>query len=175
VEIGSKGKTAVERHAATYKHRLNNTRNAGTSSLLAFLSSARSSQDDKITAAELCKVYHTVKHHQSYRSIDCAVKVDREVYSDSSIAKGVTCGRTKAKALCENILAPYSVQKHVEYIKEHGLHFSIATDASNKGATKCFPIVLRYFNFEEGVQRVLLDFYADNDESSEGYHKSVIV
>ncbi|CAL8292376.1 unnamed protein product [Arctogadus glacialis] len=34
--------------------------------------------DDKITTAELCKVYHAVKHHQSYRSVDCGVKVDRE-------------------------------------------------------------------------------------------------
>lgn len=166
VEIGSKGKSAIERHAASNKHKLN-ARSIGTSSLTKFLPAARSPADDKILAAELCKVYHAVKHHQSYRSVDCGVKMDKEIYGDSTIAKGVTCGKTKAKALCENVLAPYSVQKHLNYIKENNLYYSVASDASNKGAIKCFPIVLRYFDFEDGIQHVLLDFYSDNDETAE--------
>uniref|UniRef100_A0A8C6NU33 Uncharacterized protein n=1 Tax=Nothobranchius furzeri TaxID=105023 RepID=A0A8C6NU33_NOTFU len=166
VDVSSKGRGALDRHASTEKHRSNN-QSAGTSSLLSFFREATSPQDDKISAAELCKVYHAVKHHQSYRSVDCGIKVDREVYSDSAVAKGVTCGKTKAKALCENVLAPYSIQEHVDYIKENELHYSLATDASNKGTTKCFPIVLRYFHFEEGVQNALLDFYSDSNETSE--------
>ncbi len=43
----------------------------------------------------------------------------------------------------------------------------MATDASNKGTTKCFPVVLRYLHFEEGVQHALLDFYSDSNEKSE--------
>lgn len=132
-----------------------------------FFREVSSPLDDKITAAELCKVYHDVKHHQSYRSVDCGVKVDREIFSDSPTAKGMTCGRTKAKALCENVIAPYSVQSHTDYIKENNLPFSVATDASNKGTTKCFPIVVRYFHFDEGIQHVLLDFYSDSNETSE--------
>ena len=166
VDVSSKGKGAIDRHASTDKHKSNN-QGAGASSLLSFFREASSPQDDKISAAELCKVYHAVKHHQSYRSVDCGIKVDREIYNDSSIAKGVTCGKTKAKALCENVLAPYSVQTHVDYIKENELHYSVATDASNKGTIKCFPIVLRYFHFEEGVQHALLDFYSDSNETSE--------
>jgi len=79
----------------------------------------------------------------------------------------MTCGKTKAKALCENVLAPYSVHIHSDYIKLNNLPFSVATDASNKGTTKCFPIVLRYLHFEEGVQHALLDFYSDSNETSE--------
>ncbi len=41
----------------------------------------------------------------------------REIFSDSSTAKGMTCGKTKAKALCQNVLAPYSVQTHTDYKK----------------------------------------------------------
>lgn len=55
----------------------------------------------------------------------------------------------------------------MDYIKENDLHYSVATDASNKGTTKCFPIVLRHLHFEEGIQHALLDFYSDSDESSE--------
>ena len=84
--MSSQGKAAVERHAATEKHK-SNRRAAGTSSLRLLLREATLPEDDKISAAELCKVYHAVKHHQSYRSVDCGVKVDREIFSDSSIAK----------------------------------------------------------------------------------------
>ncbi|XP_064098734.1 uncharacterized protein LOC135209930 [Macrobrachium nipponense] len=114
MDIGGTGKIAIERHAASDEHKTN-TRSAGTSSVLSYFWSSRSSQDDKIMAAELCKVYHAVKHHQSYRSVDCGVKDDKEIYSDSLIVKGVTCGKTKTKALCENILAPYSVETHLEH------------------------------------------------------------
>uniref|UniRef100_H3A010 DUF4371 domain-containing protein n=1 Tax=Latimeria chalumnae TaxID=7897 RepID=H3A010_LATCH len=79
----------------------------------------------------------------------------------------LTCGKTKAKSLSENVLVPYSIQKHLDYIKANDLYFSLATDASNKGSAKCFPLVLRYFNFDEGIQHFLLDFYSDNHESSQ--------
>lgn len=166
MDVSTKGKGAIEKHASTDKHK-SHRRAAGTSSLKSFFREATSPQDDKISAAELFKVYHAVKHHQSYRSVDCGVKVDREIFSDSSTAKGMTCGKTKVKALCENVLAPYSVQIHTNYIKENDLPFSVATDASNKGTTKCFPIVLRYLNFEEGVQHALLDFHSNSNETSE--------
>lgn len=166
VDISTKGKAAIDRHMDTEKHRLNK-RAAGSSSLKAFFRDPLLPLDDKITAAELCKVYHAVKHHQSYRSVDYGVRVDREIFSDSPTAKGMTCGRSKAKALCENVLAPYSVQLHVKYMTDNNLPFSVATDASNKGTTKCFPIVVRYFHHEQGIQHVLLDFYSEDNETSQ--------
>lgn len=166
IDVSSRGKGAIDRHASTDRHR-ENASSAGQSSLSSFFAPQTSNPiTDQTTAAELTKVYHTIKHHQSYRSLDCSTKVDRQVYSDSAVAKGVTLGRTKAQALCSNVLAPYSTRTHLDYIKEHDLPFSLASDASNKGAIKCFPIVLRYFHSELGVQHVLMDFYNDNDETS---------
>jgi len=78
------------------------------------VSRVRSFQDDKIMAAELCEVYQAVNHHQLYNSVDCQVNVEKEIYSGSLKVKGETCGKTKAKALSENILAPYSTQTHME-------------------------------------------------------------
>ena len=51
--------------------------------------------------------------------------------------------------------------------------FSLATDASIEGSLKCFPIVMQYFRFDEGVQHVLLDVYEDNDESSDAVSKQL--
>lgn len=118
VDVSSKGKGAIERHVSSDKHK-SSKRAAGTSSLATFFWPAGSPQDDKISATELCKAYHAVKHHQSYRSVDCGVKVDREIFCDSLTAKGMTCGKTKTEALCENVLAPYSVHTHTDYIKEN--------------------------------------------------------
>ena len=39
---------------------------------------------------------------------------------------------------------------------------------------KCFPILLQYFRYDEGVQHVLLDFYDDSDESSEAISKQLV-
>ena len=94
--------------------------------------------------ADLCEVYCVVKHHQSYRSVDCGAQVSSVIH-----AKGMTSRKTKAKALCESVQARCSVQKHVDYVKDKDLPFSVATDASNKGTAKCFLIVLRYFHYEE--------------------------
>lgn len=45
----------------------------GTSKLDTFV---RTTSNDKIIkAAEATLAYHTVKHHQSYRSMDCTTKV----------------------------------------------------------------------------------------------------
>lgn len=67
-------------------------------------------------------------------------------------------GKQKLCGLCEN--APDSVQTHVDYVKENELHYSVATDASNKGTTKCFPIVL-------------LDCYSDSNKTLEAIFQTV--
>ena len=90
------------------KRHKDNTSSAGHSSLTSFFA-PKTTADDKTTAAELTKLFHTVKHHHFYRSLDCSAKVEKRIYEDSVVAKGVTLGRTKAQALCENVLAPYSV------------------------------------------------------------------
>uniref|UniRef100_H3ABK6 Uncharacterized protein n=1 Tax=Latimeria chalumnae TaxID=7897 RepID=H3ABK6_LATCH len=163
IDISNCGKGDLNRHISSEKHKLNSRSATTSTNIQTFFKT----HDKNVTAAELCKVFHAIKHHHSYRSIDCSVKVDKTIYRGSSVAKDLTCGKTKAEALSVNVLAPYSIQKHLDYIKANDLYFSLATDASNKGSTKCFPLVLRYFNFEEGIQHFLLDFYSDSHESSQ--------
>ena len=107
IDLSSKGKGAVERHAATERHK-DNTSSAGHSSFTSSFA-PKTTADNKTAAAELTKLFHTVKHHHSYGSFDCSAKVEKLIYEDSLVATGVTLGRTKAQALCENVLAPYSV------------------------------------------------------------------
>ena len=145
LKIGSKGKCAIKKHASTDKHKLN-MRSAKSSLIL--LHFAPKNSIDKSTAAELCKVYHAVQHHQSYHSLDCGIKLDQVLYADSTVAKGITCRRTK-EPLCTNFPAPYSLKCHVDYILQHGLVFSLSTDTSNKGSLKCFLIACSIFILKE--------------------------
>lgn len=99
-------------------------------------------------------------------------KLNKTLLYDSKIMKEVTLGRTKATALCQNVLAPASVKALVNEIKSENLFCS--KDASNKGATKCFPIVLKYFDMSKGLKICLLDFYDDHDKSSKAVTAQIL-
>ena len=115
LEIGSKNKSAKEKHASTDKQKLH-TRSANSASILSHFAPENSASIHKSTAAVLCKVHYAVQHPQSYGSLDCGIKLDRVLYVDSTVTKGITCGRTKAQLLRANVLAPYSLKSHFDYI-----------------------------------------------------------
>jgi hypothetical protein len=68
-------------------------------------------------------------------------------------------------------LSPFSIEKHLKEIVNK--KFSISIDASNKKNIKLFPIVIQYFNIEEGLKSFVLDFYEDRDECSEAIFNNI--
>ncbi|KAJ1210151.1 hypothetical protein NDU88_005519 [Pleurodeles waltl] len=67
----------------------------------------------EVAAAEVTQVYHVMKHHISYRSLDCGFKLSEAIYSDSSIAMKASCDCTKASSITQNVLAPHG-SKHMK-------------------------------------------------------------
>ena len=53
-------------------------------------------------------------------------------------------------------------------------HFSVASDASNKGNRKMFPVCVRYFCVSDVLHCKLLDFYEDSDETANGIHHTLM-
>jgi hypothetical protein len=65
----------------------------------------------------------------------------------------------------QNILAPDSVEELLSGLKDWTF-FSVASDASNKGNIKCYPVVVKYFFQKTGVKEGLLSFCKEFDEIS---------
>ena len=59
-----------------------------------------------VAISELCLTFHSIKHHLSYRSMDCNNKLLKELFKDSKTCQDIHCGRTKMEALAQNILFP---------------------------------------------------------------------
>lgn len=126
-----------------------------------------------ITAAELTTAYKVVKHHQSFSSLDCIVKLNAMMYSDSKIGAKQTTARTKATAIVKNILAPNSVSEIKKKLQEVS-YYGIGTDASNHKAQKMFPLIIQYFTEQDGIQHKLLKFDSLKNETSETISKYCI-
>ncbi|XP_058636265.1 uncharacterized protein LOC131543068 [Onychostoma macrolepis] len=146
--IGHGGEYDVKRHRLTETHKKRVQQKETSKSMDAFLRPKNDFLADKVTAAEVTSVYHTVQHATSYRAGDCGTKLAPTIYPDSDIAKRMACAHT-----------PF---------------FSVASDASNHGTTKLFPLSVRYWTPDLGVQTKVLDFYDDSDETSAAIHNQIV-
>lgn len=166
ISIASKGKYDLEKHLNTEKHR-KNIRTSGCSSKIDNFVTTRSGPKREVQAAEATLVFHTVKHNQSFNSLDCTVPLQKCLYADSNIAKEVTCARTKAEAILKNVLAPYVLKNILEDLSDIK-YISASTDASNHGAIKLFPLLIQYFDYQkDGIQVSLIDIQSKQNETSE--------
>ena len=106
----------------------------------------------QFSAAESVLIYHGVKHDHSYNSQKCSISLVRNLFeASSSVAKLMSCGKTKARSITCNVLGPYFARKLIDNLS--GAQFySISVDVSNKGNRKMFPLAVQYFA-ETGVAR----------------------
>uniref|UniRef100_A0A3B1JNJ2 DUF4371 domain-containing protein n=1 Tax=Astyanax mexicanus TaxID=7994 RepID=A0A3B1JNJ2_ASTMX len=166
---GESGEYDVKRHRQCETHKKRVAQKEVSQSMHTFLLKPKQDSNvDKVTAAELTSVYHTVKHSLSYRSEDCGNKLTSAIFPDSEIAKKMSCGRTKAASLVTDVLAPASVESCDK--KAHTPFFSVASDASNHGTTKTLPTVFEILDTKAGLKSKILDFYEDSHESAATIH-----
>ena len=151
------GVAALKQHESTQSHK-KKVESASKSHLInSFLIKQNSPESDKVAIAELTCTFHCVKHHLSYASQDCLVKVLKQIITDSEIIKKMSIGKTKTSALVNQVIYPHSMEQIFKSLKK-GLPFSISTDASNKGNRNFFPVAVQYFTVEEGICFKIMDF-----------------
>ena len=163
--IAHDGVDAVKQHSQSKRHGQYLETVASSKRMQAFFATTGTPQAEKVTVAELTQIFHGVKHHSSYLQQDCSLKVLKAVIDDSDIVRKMSCGRTKAASVVNNVLYPFALEYALEKLRTN-LPFSIATDASNKGNHKFFPVGVQYFTPEDGVCFSIIDFYEDSFEDS---------
>lgn len=156
------GRYDIKRHLDTDKHKKILQSAAGTSNLVNFFKPAEMGSTEKnIALAEAVFTFHTINHHQSFRSMDCTSKVIRTLFQNKFF-----CARTKSEAIVKNVLMPHVLEKLTSSLMRTNF-VAVYTDASNHKDKKMFPIVVRFFDELEGVQVKLLEFSTLPGETSE--------
>ncbi|XP_067214547.1 protein FAM200B-like [Linepithema humile] len=161
------GSTDLEKHINTPKH-ARNIRDASTSkSMTNFVVHKSTPLALKISAAEGTLAFHIMKHHNSFKSMDCTSTLLRTLFDDSDIAKKISCARTKTEAIINGVLSPHCILMVSNDLKNISF-VSISTDSSNHGNKKLFPIVVQYFDhIQGGIQVRMLDLQEINNETAE--------
>jgi hypothetical protein len=159
--ISHGGENDITRHAAGLIHKTNVIRKNTNKFMTDFVMRKLDPNTDKVTAAECTKVYHIVQHEHSY--------------PDSDIVKKLSCAGTKAEAIATGVLAPTSVDDSSGILHRNMIeieaedptpYFSIASDASNHGTSKMFPVAIKFWTPQDGMHNRVLDFYSDSEESA---------
>jgi hypothetical protein len=83
--ISHVGENDVKKHANGVQHKKYNTQISQNQLLSSFISSSRDTNADKVIATELAQVYHAVQHEHSYKSLDCGIKLNSSIHTDSEI------------------------------------------------------------------------------------------
>ncbi|CAF1600543.1 unnamed protein product, partial [Rotaria magnacalcarata] len=102
--IANGGKYLIDRHLEQGNHKRLAAIEAENKSRSMFDFIDPPSKLTSMVAAELTLVYHGVRHEHSYNSQSCTVDVSKKLFHDSTIAKNISCGRTKARELAVNVL-----------------------------------------------------------------------
>jgi len=163
--IKYEGFLTVKKHLETNDHISNSKTRSKQNAINNFFIKRDSNEENKVISTEVAFIYHSIRHNNSYLSMECGMKISPKLFPDSKISKKVSCARTKSEAIAKNVLSPFSIEKHLKEIINK--KFSISIDVSNKKNIKLFPVVIQYFNIEEDLKSFVLDFYEDHDECSE--------
>lgn len=168
------GIKSVRQHAETSQHKANVSATSSKKLMTNYVISRLDPDQDKIVAAEAALTYHNVRHHLSYNSLDCGVKVLRGCYSDSKLIEKTQLGRTKASSITNNVLKPHVLELIIDQLNDHGeVPFCVGTDASNHGSRKMYPVCARYYT-RDGLREVVLDFYEDPFEDASSVKDRIV-
>lgn len=79
----------------------------------------------------------TVKHDNSYKSMDCTSVLIKNTFSGSDVARKFCSGRTKTESIVNSVLAPHTVNAALKELEANDIAYcGVATDGNNHRSTK---------------------------------------
>lgn len=99
INIGNGGKSSLEKHLDSQKHKSNISQASANQKMDQFVVPRNSTLDKKVAAVEITLAYHTVYHHSSFNSMNCTSKLLSTMFTDSQIASKISSAKTKTEAI----------------------------------------------------------------------------
>lgn len=169
------GISAVQRHFSSEKHKnteksiKNNTK---INNIAAYKNATNLNKDTKI--AEIRLAMFISEHNIALRTSDHLVSLFKSICPESNVVKHLTCNRTKATAITNNVIGKYEFENLIERMKTQS--FSIMIDEStDKSSTKHLAVVSRMVQSSNFVVR---DEYVKlievSDASAKGVYDAII-
>lgn len=161
--IAHGGKSDIESHIKSMHHQNALKLASSSHSLTEYFKSATLAKSDlEIAACEGVWAYHVIQSNLSFRSTDCSSKIIRSCFSMVKFH----CARTKCESIVTNVIAPYVCQELQNDLPD--INFvTLITDASNHGNIKMFPVLIRYFSVNKGVEIKIIELSSEGGESSD--------
>ncbi|XP_071033051.1 SCAN domain-containing protein 3-like [Parasteatoda tepidariorum] len=104
--------------------------------------------DMDVINAEMLFTSFLIEHNVPLTAADHAGQLFRKMFPKSNIAKQYGCGRTKTSALVYQMASDH-VDSMIKLMQHNS--FSTACDGSNDVDHKLYPVVISYFNPDEGL------------------------
>ena len=89
VSVTNKGRLSLDMHVDCSKHKKAVRGEASSAKVTDYFCKPGTQTEDNFAAAEATMLFHTVKHHHSYRSNDCSSTLMRKLFPDSVISKKI--------------------------------------------------------------------------------------
>jgi hypothetical protein len=110
--VANGGRTSVSEHVATRRHKSAVvTKKSNTKVSTFFKSTVPDKNDMAIALQEGTFAFHTVQHHQSFKSMDCSSGLIKKFFEPKC-----ACSRTK-EAIIKHVISPWAYEEVTEEIK----------------------------------------------------------
>ena len=165
------GKSAVRKHMNTSKHQRAAKSIKNVHSIESHLGKA-TTLEKKTKEAEMRIAMFISEHNISFRTSDHLVQLIKSI--DSDAVSKISCNRTKATAIVNNVLGATSFENLIDKIRSQ--KFTMLIDEStDKSATKNLAIVVRLLDFDNYIVRdQFLSLIEICDGSALGIYNAII-
>ncbi|CAG7821973.1 unnamed protein product, partial [Allacma fusca] len=118
IKIPYEGRRALTTHMESKKHKSAKHAKTKSNSMKSYVRKSDSPEELQVIKIEVTSIYHNVVQGHSYHSLDCHHKLVPALFKDSSLAKQVSCGRTKSAAIVTNVLGPKAESMLIKLLRE---------------------------------------------------------
>lgn len=165
------GKSEIDRHLQTAKHKKNASSVKSTRTLTSMpFVSGQTQLEKSAKEGEIRLTAFVAEHNLPFNIMGHLVDAVKATCHDSQIPKSITCGRTKCAAIVKNVLGEQSREELCELLRQET--FSLLVDEStDRGTIKHLSLVAKVVNQDGNVIEALLALVPVGDASASALYE----